>query len=62
MDSAIRSSEPPAGVIYGGGGDDRTMMRLTVDELLRVTQGRVVALSELGIDRGLGECGGFTRI
>ena len=25
------------GVIFGGGGDDRTMMRLTVDELLRVT-------------------------
>lgn len=34
-----------AGVIYGGGGDDRTMMRLTVDELLRVTQGEVVAVS-----------------
>jgi len=26
------------GVIFGGGGDDRTMMRLTVAELLRVTQ------------------------
>jgi prolyl-tRNA editing enzyme YbaK/EbsC (Cys-tRNA(Pro) deacylase) len=30
------------GVIYGGGGDDRTMMKLTVDELLRVTDGVVV--------------------
>ncbi len=26
-----------AGLVYGGGGDDRTMLRLTVDELLRVT-------------------------
>ena len=34
-----------AGVIYGGGGDERTMMRLTVDELLRVTQGEVVVVS-----------------
>jgi len=33
------------GIIYGGGGDDRTMMRLTVDELLRVTGGEVVRVS-----------------
>ncbi|MCB9147450.1 MAG: hypothetical protein H6641_01715 [Caldilineaceae bacterium] len=33
------------GVIYGGGGDDRTMMRLTVAELLRVVQPQVLALS-----------------
>lgn len=26
------------GVIFGGGGDEKTMMRLTVGELLRVTQ------------------------
>ncbi len=26
------------GVIFGGGGDDKTMMRLTVGELARVTQ------------------------
>jgi prolyl-tRNA editing enzyme YbaK/EbsC (Cys-tRNA(Pro) deacylase) len=30
------------GVIYGGGGDDRTMMKLAVDELLRVTGGEIV--------------------
>ncbi|MBW7882187.1 MAG: YbaK/EbsC family protein [Caldilineaceae bacterium] len=35
-----------AGVIYGGGGDDRTMMRLTVDELLQVTAPEVVAVSD----------------
>lgn len=33
------------GVIYAGGGDDRTMMRLTVDELLRVTGGEVQRLT-----------------
>ncbi len=33
------------GVIYGGGGDDHTMLRLTVDELLRVTGGEVLALT-----------------
>lgn len=33
------------GEIYGGGGDDRTMMRLTVAELLRVTQPQLVRLT-----------------
>jgi prolyl-tRNA editing enzyme YbaK/EbsC (Cys-tRNA(Pro) deacylase) len=33
------------GVIYGGGGDDRTMLRLSVDELLRVTGGEVQRLN-----------------
>jgi prolyl-tRNA editing enzyme YbaK/EbsC (Cys-tRNA(Pro) deacylase) len=33
------------GVIYCGGGDDRTMMKLTVDELLRVTGGEVFRLN-----------------
>lgn len=33
------------GVIYGGGGDDRTMLRLTVAELLRVTRANLLALS-----------------
>lgn len=33
------------GVIYGGGGDDRTMMKLTVNELLRVTGGEVLRLN-----------------
>jgi hypothetical protein len=33
------------GVIFGGGGDDRTMLRLTVGELRRVVQPEVVAVS-----------------
>jgi prolyl-tRNA editing enzyme YbaK/EbsC (Cys-tRNA(Pro) deacylase) len=33
------------GVVYGGGGDDHTMLRLSVDELLRVTGGDVVSLA-----------------
>ena len=43
--SILALRERFAGMIYGGGGDDRTMMRLTVDELLWVTQGTVVAVS-----------------
>jgi prolyl-tRNA editing enzyme YbaK/EbsC (Cys-tRNA(Pro) deacylase) len=34
-----------AGVVYGGGGDDCTMMKLTVDELLRVTGGEIIQLN-----------------
>ncbi|HRJ43362.1 MAG: hypothetical protein KJZ86_09170 [Caldilineaceae bacterium] len=34
------------GLIYGGGGDDRTMLELTVGELVRITQPKVLALSE----------------
>ncbi len=33
------------GIIYAGGGDDRTMMKLTVDELLRVTAGELCRLN-----------------
>jgi prolyl-tRNA editing enzyme YbaK/EbsC (Cys-tRNA(Pro) deacylase) len=33
------------GVIFAGGGDDHTMMKLTVDELLRVTGGEVCRLN-----------------
>ena len=33
--------------IYGGGGDINAMMRLTPDELLRVTAGELLAVSEL---------------
>jgi prolyl-tRNA editing enzyme YbaK/EbsC (Cys-tRNA(Pro) deacylase) len=29
-------------VVYGGGGDDRTMLRITPAELLRITRGQVV--------------------
>ena len=33
------------GVIFGGGGDDRTMLQLTVAELQRATQALVLAVS-----------------
>ncbi len=40
LDAAIRGWE----VIYGGGGDDRTLLRVTPDELARVTDGEWIAL------------------
>lgn len=33
-------------VVFGGGGDDRTMLRITPAELLRVTRGQVVDVRE----------------
>jgi prolyl-tRNA editing enzyme YbaK/EbsC (Cys-tRNA(Pro) deacylase) len=33
------------GVVYGGGGDDRTLLRVTPEELGRVTSGKWIALS-----------------
>jgi prolyl-tRNA editing enzyme YbaK/EbsC (Cys-tRNA(Pro) deacylase) len=33
------------GIIYGGGGDDRTMLQLTVSELIRVTKPVYLAVS-----------------
>ena len=35
-------------LVYGGGGDDRTMLELTVGELLRVVQPQVLNLSDPG--------------
>jgi prolyl-tRNA editing enzyme YbaK/EbsC (Cys-tRNA(Pro) deacylase) len=34
------------GILYGGGGDDKTMLRVTLDGLMRITTPTVVALSE----------------
>lgn len=34
-------------VVYGGGGDDRTMLRITPAELLRVTRGQVVDVRQM---------------
>lgn len=36
--SVLELAQRHDGIIFGGGGDDKTMMRLTVDELVRVTQ------------------------
>lgn len=45
LDSAITAFGPDERV-YGGGGDDRTMLELTVGELLRVVMPEVLPLSE----------------
>lgn len=46
VDAGVQALEAQQdGVIFGGGGDDRTMMRLTVTELLRVTNAEVLAVS-----------------
>ncbi len=43
LDSSIADLDP--GLVYAGGGDDRTMLQLTVEELTRVAQPRIVSLS-----------------
>lgn len=43
--SVINAGERFGGVVYAGGGDDRTMMQLTVAELLKQTRPTVVAVS-----------------
>jgi prolyl-tRNA editing enzyme YbaK/EbsC (Cys-tRNA(Pro) deacylase) len=46
VDSSLVELETyPGGLIYGGGGDDSTMLELTVSELLRVTGATVLKLS-----------------
>lgn len=46
VDASVASLETRyGGVIFGGGGDDRTMMRLTVAELLRVTGAELAEVS-----------------
>jgi prolyl-tRNA editing enzyme YbaK/EbsC (Cys-tRNA(Pro) deacylase) len=49
--SVLTLRERYGGLIYGGGGDDRTMLRLTVDELLRLCRPTIVALSAAVTDR-----------
>ena len=44
----VDSTVSAQGEIFGGGGDIDAMMRLTPDELLRVTGAEVVSLSEDG--------------
>ncbi len=51
VDAAILTLEERfGGVIFGGGGDDRTMMELTVAELLRVTTPVILALNEATVN------------
>lgn len=44
--SVLTLRERFGGVLYGGGGDDRTMLRLTLDDLLRLCTPAIVPLSE----------------
>lgn len=43
--SVVASADRFAGILFGGGGDDRTMLRVTLAELLRVAAPTVVAVS-----------------
>jgi prolyl-tRNA editing enzyme YbaK/EbsC (Cys-tRNA(Pro) deacylase) len=45
-ESVLEIGERFGGILYGGGGDDHTMLRLTLDELMRLRQPVVVRLSE----------------
>jgi prolyl-tRNA editing enzyme YbaK/EbsC (Cys-tRNA(Pro) deacylase) len=46
LDATVMAiAEQFAGVIYGGGGDHHTMMKLTVAELVRVVQPEILAVS-----------------
>ncbi len=46
VDQAVLGVEERwGGPIFGGGGDHRTMMELSVEELLRVTQPEILAVS-----------------
>ena len=44
IDRRIREMD----VVYGGGGDDRTLLRVTPDELARASGGKWMALSPEG--------------
>lgn len=44
--SVVATADRFGGVLFGGGGDDRTMLRITLAELLRVIAPSVVAVSE----------------
>jgi prolyl-tRNA editing enzyme YbaK/EbsC (Cys-tRNA(Pro) deacylase) len=43
--SVVEAAGRFGGVLFGGGGDDRTMLRIHLDELVRVVQPVVVAVS-----------------
>ena len=45
VDASLLAMQARWKVVYGGGGDDSTMLELTVDELLRVTGAQVLQVS-----------------
>lgn len=44
--SLVQSATAPTTTIFAGGGDDQTMMELTIGELLRVTSPEILPLSQ----------------
>ena len=44
--SVVGAADRFGGILFGGGGDDRTMLRITLAELLRVVEPTVVPISE----------------
>lgn len=44
-ESVLRMAAAHGGVVYGGGGDDRTMLHLDIDDLLRLVAPVVLPLS-----------------
>jgi prolyl-tRNA editing enzyme YbaK/EbsC (Cys-tRNA(Pro) deacylase) len=46
--SVVAAAERFGGTIYGGGGDHRSMLRLTIAELIRVVQPTISPMSEEG--------------
>ena len=43
--SVLAAAERYSGALYGGGGDDRTMVRITLADLLRLCAPRILPLS-----------------
>jgi prolyl-tRNA editing enzyme YbaK/EbsC (Cys-tRNA(Pro) deacylase) len=43
--SMVAAASQYDGVFFGGGGDDRTMLRLTIEELIRVVSPQIVEVS-----------------
>lgn len=44
--SVVAAADRFGGILFGGGGDDRTMLRIALAELLRVVEPTVVPVSE----------------
>jgi prolyl-tRNA editing enzyme YbaK/EbsC (Cys-tRNA(Pro) deacylase) len=47
-ESVLTLRDRNGGILYAGGGDDHTMMRLHLDDLLRLTQPRILHLGIAG--------------
>jgi prolyl-tRNA editing enzyme YbaK/EbsC (Cys-tRNA(Pro) deacylase) len=45
MDAALVGQQSGQATVYGGGGDERTMLEITLAELLRVARPEVLSVS-----------------